>query len=77
MTEKIKFRKREYNLFCKELEKGLDLSFYTHTSVEQEFYKEKLMEKYGDNLMIEKYSFNNSYAYEYKLKNIKTQIFKK
>lgn len=80
------FNEKSFNEICEALETiqvvqvYIDCIGHTRNNNEQEVYKEKLIEKYGDRLKVDKVDGAYSYHYEYMLryfaaggKNEKTQ----
>lgn len=69
------FNKDSFNEMCQELEKGEEIEVYidcighTRNNMEQESYKESLVEKYGSQLDVAYHDGVCSYSYSYKLKN--------
>ena len=68
------FNEKAFNEICESLEKGeqtqvyIDCIGHTRNNYEQETYKEELIDKYGDRLIVEliKGSFSNCYSYNLK-----------
>lgn len=63
-----------FNEVCARLESGMTVHLYidcighTRNNIVQEVYQEKLQEKYGENLTVEKSGGGLSYSYLYCLK---------
>jgi len=68
------FNKDSFNEVCKVLENGDCVSVYidcighTRNNYEQETYKEELVKKYGDKLIVDCIKGNFCYSYSYRLK---------
>lgn len=70
------FHEKAFNDICKALQKGemvevyIDCLGHTRNNIEQETYKEELLKKYQNNLMVERTDGTYSYSYSYRLKDV-------
>lgn len=68
------FNPVSFNKACEALEQGetiemyIDVIGHTRNNIVQEEYEEALINKYGDNLVVEKELGSYSYSYSYRLK---------